>query len=345
METFRTLVNPAVSPCRIGYAASLMALGSCFAESIGKQLLQLKFNVLTNPHGIVFHPLPLARQMARMMTGEPYTADELTYCNGLWGSFDHHGRFSHPDAGVCLNRINAELRQGCSRLTEAEWIFVTFGTAWAYRLKDSGKFVANCHHYPASHFERIRTNAEEIGVCWETTLAALRRINPRVRVVFTVSPVRHTGDAHENQLGKSALLLAVDRIVHTMPEYATYFPAYEIMLDDLRDYRFYSEDMAHPSGQAIRYIWKKFCDTFLSDETRAITDEVESVVKAAAHRPVHMNETTAVFASELCRKINRLQQRFPNMDFTGEIHALEQILSAVRNYAESQNHGTPPAES
>jgi hypothetical protein len=335
METFRTIVNPAISPHKISYATPLMALGSCFAESIGKQLERLKFNVVMNPCGIVFHPLALARQLARMMTGQAYTADELTYHNGLWCSFDHHGRFSHPDAAVCLNRINAELQQGCNRLAETQWIFVTFGTAWAYRLKDSGKLVANCHHYPAASFERILIEMEEICACWESALVALRRMNPCVRAVFTVSPVRHTGDAHENQLGKSALLLAIHRLTQAMPEYVTYFPAYEIMLDDLRDYRFYDEDMAHPGKQAVRYIWEKFRDTFLGAETGAITDEVESIMKATAHRPIHMNEATAAFASEQCRKIRRLQQRFPNMNFTDEIHALEQIRSAVHHSDES----------
>ncbi|MDR0815465.1 MAG: GSCFA domain-containing protein, partial [Bacteroidales bacterium] len=303
------------------YSTPVLMTGSCFAENIGRMMQRLKFNVTLNPFGIVFHPFPLARQLDRLLSADEYSAGELRHDHDLWFSFDHHGRFSQPEQTDCLALINGEFQQGRQQLAKAKWLFVTFGTAWAYRLKENGKIVANCHHYPTNAFERIRTEADEICETWARTITRLREINPAVQVVFSVSPVRHLrDDAHENQLSKATLLLAVERLNKNMN--TCYFPAYEIMQDDLRDYRFYDEDMTHPNPLAIKYIWQRFCTTYFSDDAVRVMNKVDDIVKASEHRPIHHNEATRTFKTAYLAKIAEMQKRFPNMDFSQETKQL-----------------------
>ena len=318
MELFRTTVNCSVSPEKIGYETSIMMLGSCFAENLGARLQQFKFNVMVNPFGIVYHPAPAAHQLTRIITGTPYTADELQQHNELWHSFDHHGRFSHSDILICLGRVNRELQQAHSQLARSEWLFVTFGTALAYRLKGEKRIVANCHKFPSSCFERIRFEANRIYSVWARTIARLQRFNPEIKVVFSVSPIRHLHDgAHENQLSKSTLLLAVDRMTREIKN-TGYFPAYEIVLDELRDYRFYAENMTHPNDTAINYIWQRFCESYMAEGAMPIMKKVEDIVKAAAHRPMHQNSAYRKFTENYLEKITRLKQQMPMLDFAEE---------------------------
>ena len=325
MELFRTVVKCPVSSGKIGYGTPLLMLGSCFAENMGNRLKQNKFNITLNPFGIVYHPAPAARQLERIVAGKPYTTGELQQCNELWCSFDHHGRFSHPDASVCLQHINAGLEQARHQLTRAEWLFITFGTAWAYRLKSSGRVVSNCHKFPASDFERIRFSVDEIYAIWKEAIAMLRHFNPAIKVVFTVSPIRHLRDgAHENQLSKSTLLLAVERL-NGETENTFYFPAYEIILDELRDYRFYDEDMTHPDTVAINYIWKRFCESYMTENTLQIMKAVEDVVQAATHRPIHHTSESRKFAAACLEKISALTQQMPELDFSKETERLNNL--------------------
>jgi len=331
MELFRTVVKCTASPDRIGYETPLLMLGSCFAENMGNRLQRFKFNITLNPFGIVYHPAPVAQQLERIVAGKPYTADELQYHNELWCSFDHHGRFSHPDASVCLERINAGLKQAHHQLACAEWLFVTFGAAWAYRLKSSGRVVANCHKFPASDFERIRFDVDEIYAIWAEIIARLRQFNPAIKIVFSVSPIRHLRDgAHENQLSKSTLLLAVDRLNREI-ENTSYFPAYEIVLDDLRDYRFYDENMTHPNAVAIEYVWKRFCESYMADNTLRTMKIVEDIVQAAAHRLIHRTSECRKFAAGYLEKIAKLKQQMPQLDFTEETERLKKCWNPMYN--------------
>jgi len=319
MEQFRTVVNCIPSPEKINYDTSFLMLGSCFAENLGDRLQQLKFNVVVNPFGIVYHPAPAAYQLERIITGKSYTVDELHQYNELWYSFDHHGRFSHPDILTCLERINHEFKQAHDQLERSNWLFVTFGTAWAYRLKHTGRIIANCHKLPTSDFERIYFSVNEIQSIWIDTLDKLQRFNPAIKVVFTVSPIRHLRDgAHENQLSKSTLLLAVD-CLNQKRENTGYFPAYEIVLDDLRDYRFYAENMTHPNAVAISYIQQRFCESYMDENTLQIMKTVENIVKAAAHRPLHHTSEYRKFAETRLEKIAKLKQKIPHLDFKEEI--------------------------
>ena len=325
MEPFRTIVNCSPSPEKIGYGTPSLMLGSCFAENLGARLQQLKFNIIVNPFGIVYHPETVAYQLLRIITGKPYTSRDLKLNNELWHSFDHHGRFSHPDISVTLERINRELQQARDQLAYSEWIFVSFGTAWAYRLKGEMCTVANCHKFPASDFEHIRFDVNRIYAIWTKTITRLQRFNPAAKVVFTVSPIRHLRDgAHENQLSKSTLLLAVDRLVRKFENIA-YFPAYEIVLDELRDYRFYAENMTHPDTVAINYIWQRFCKCYMAEDTLQTMKTVEDIVKAAAHRPIHHSSECRKFAAGYLEKITKLKQQHPCLDFTEEAKRFEKM--------------------
>jgi hypothetical protein len=312
------MVKEPESPEKIDYLSPLMMTGSCFAENIGRYMQRLKFNIVLNPFGIVYHPLPLARQIDRMIDAREYRPEELRFHNDLWFSFDHHGQFSHPEQLACLNGINAELYRGHKQLTAARWLFVTFGTAWAYRLKENGKSVANCHHYPSDAFERFRSTPDEIHEKWTVTVNRLRQLNPDIRIVFSVSPIRHLRDgAHQNQLAKATLLLATEQLNRSLSATA-YFPAYEIMTDDLRDYRFYDEDMIHPNASAIKYIWQHLCNAYLSEHTIFTMKNVEDIVKASAHRPIHKSMATKAFAAAYLNKIKEMRLQFPFMDFSQE---------------------------
>jgi hypothetical protein len=326
MEPFRTVVKCTESPEKISYGTPFLMLGSCFAESLGVRLKQFKFNITLNPLGIVYHPAAAANQLQRIITGEPYITNELHQHNELWHSFSHHGRFSHSDAYTCLRQINAELQQAHDRLTRYGWLFVTFGTAWAYRLRSTGQIVANCHKYPANDFERIRFDVDEISEIWTETIVRLRRLNPAIKVVFTVSPIRHFHDgAHENQLSKSILLLAADRLNRHL-ENTGYFPAYELLLDDLRDYRFYAEDMTHPNNLAINYIWQHFCESYMANDTLHIMKTVEDIVKASTHQPIHHTSNSRKFAANYLEKISKLKQQMPLIDFSEEIERFTAVF-------------------
>ena len=319
---FRTIVKCAVSSKKIDYDSQLMMLGSCFTEYLGAQLKRLKFNVVINPFGIVFHPAPIANNLERMISGKLYTCDELQLHNELWHSFDHHGRFSHPDPLVCLKRINDELQQAREQLARSELLFVTFGTAWAYILKATGQVASNCHKFPSSDFDRVRSDINEICSIWTNAIAKLRQLNPAVRVVFSVSPIRHLRDgAHENSLSKSILLLAVERLNREV-ENTDYFPAYEIVLDDLRDYRFFDQDMAHPNAVAVNYIWQRFCETFINDCERQKMKKVENIVKAAEHKPIHKSSEHRKFTEDCIIKIEELKRQMPFLDFSFEIEKI-----------------------
>ena len=326
IELFRTVVKCGESSDKICYDTSMMMLGSCFAQNLGERMKQLKFNIIINPFGVVYHPAPIARNLERIITGIPYTLCNLQKNNELWCSFDHHGRFSHTDDNVCLNQLNSELQLAHKQLAQCKWLFVTFGTAWAYRLKTTGIIVANCHKFPSSDFRRIRFNVDEIYDIWAETISKLRKFNPDLKIVFTVSPIRHLrDDAHENQLSKATLLLAIDRLNSEIKN-TVYFPAYEIVIDELRDYRFYDENMTHPNIVAINYIWQRFCEIFIDNKNLKIMNQVENIVRASAHKQLHRTSESLKFAENYLEKIRLLNQQMPFLDFTEEMKRFEKII-------------------
>jgi hypothetical protein len=269
-------------PQQITYRNRLLLIGSCFADHIGQALLQRRFHTTVNPFGTVYNPLSIANSLQRLQCGEPFTDADVIKSGEVYTTFFHHSRFAHPDKHVFLQRANEALRQGAQAFAAADFVILSLGTAWVYRDKDTAQVVNNCHKLPAARFERLRLTADDVVDALSAATA-----QPGKRWIITVSPIRHWKDgAHANQLSKAALLLAVEQVQQTAANVA-YFPAYEIMMDELRDYRFYADDMHHPSAQAVSYIWERFAHTAFSDKTKKIIREAEKISKAQNHRPLH----------------------------------------------------------
>jgi hypothetical protein len=307
---WQTLVDLPPFPGVLNYRTPTLFIGSCFAAHIGNSLRQRWFPTTVNPMGTVFHPLAVAQTLQRLRSSErPFGSDDLICANGLWTTFLHHSRFSHPDPSTFLRQANEALRQGSEALQRAQYVFVSLGTSWAYRHKATQLVVNNCHKLPAAEFERFLVSPDAIA---DALTEAIRAAPVSCSWIFTVSPVRHWVDgAHGNQLSKAGLLLAVEQVRQRCPN-AHYFPAYEIMMDELRDYRFYADDLLHPSAQAIEYIWQRFSAVALDDEARQIVREVEKITAAQQHRPLHP-ETDAYrkFKVQQEEKLRHFAARYP----------------------------------
>ena len=238
----------------------------------------------------------------------------------LWHSPMHHGSFSAFTPEETLHTINARLHHAHQRLPELNWLMVTLGTAYVYKQKESGQVVANCHQLPENHFLRYRLTVEEIVEDYTALITEMAAHNPKLKWLFTVSPIRHIRDGmHANQLSKSTLLLAIDRLQQLFPGRVFYFPSYEIILDELRDYRFYADDMLHPSPLAIRYLWERFSETFFSTETKQVIMAVQDIRRDLAHKPFHPeSEAYQRFLGQIVLKIERLIGKYPYLDFQKE---------------------------
>lgn len=273
----------------LDYRSRVMILGSCFAESMGGRLAALRFKVDLNPCGIVYNPFSVANVLKLLMENKTFTENDLLPNDNKWVSLYHHGSFSSTDREMCLKNINDTLATSAARLRETDLLIITWGTAWVYRHKESGVIVSNCHKIPATAFERFRLSVADIVNEYKTLICKLREINPGLKILFTVSPIRHWKDgAHGNQLSKATLLLAIDELTSSV-EGIGYFPSYEIVLDELRDYRFYAEDMLHVSDLAVGYIWERFQELYLSPDVRDLMQRIDRVNRMLAHRPTDRN--------------------------------------------------------
>ncbi|MCD6332213.1 MAG: GSCFA domain-containing protein, partial [Bacteroidales bacterium] len=290
MMRFRTEVTPEPLNRLIDYRHNLMFIGSCFTEHIGNKMYALKFKTDMNPFGIVYNPASIAIQLQRLLKAEPYHAKDLFQHDDLWHSFDFHSRFSHIDRDVCLELINRQLTSSAEFLRKTDFLFITFGTAVTFHLADSGEVVSNCHKLPADRFETELLRVGEIVHAFQRVLGDCRKINNDLQVILSVSPVRYLKEGPlGNQVSKATLLLACSELSERM-EYVHYFPAYEVFMDDLRDYRFYDSDLVHPSKSGIDYIWKLFQNSCLDPHAGEVIREVEAVVKAARHK--HTGQVT-----------------------------------------------------
>lgn len=309
----------------IRHSHRLLLLGSCFTDEMGQRLQRDKFPCLANPFGTLYNPASIAAHLLRCVSRRPYTeaSPELVHdtATGLWHSWMHHSSFAAPTAEALVARLNATLEETAGWLSAADVLFITMGTASVYRLRSIGLLVANCHKQPDALFQYERLSAVDIVDTWTTLLQLLHSVRPSLRVVLTVSPVRHSrAGLHGNQLSKAELLLACDALASRMPEVVTYFPAYEILVDELRDYRFYAADMAHPTPQAADYIYDCLCHTFVPPEEQALSLQCRRIASALAHRPFHADgaEHQAHLRRQL-ETIARLQAAHPTLDFTPEI--------------------------
>lgn len=314
---FRTEVKVPPHDRPITYGDSLLFMGSCFVENVGGRLRDLKFNALVNPFGVLFNPESIRLSLLRMLEGREFSESDLFEREGVWNSFSLHSGFASLSAGAFLQKANLALRQGRVALLKADFLFLTWGTAWVYRHADGG-VVANCHKQPASLFVRERLEVEQVVASYAALFSRLWAENDKLRVVLTVSPIRHWKDgAHGNQLSKSLLLLAADELVGRFPGRVSYFPSYELMMDDLRDYRFYASDMLHPGEQAIRYLWEKFAEALLADEARQTAAEVGRLLQAAAHRPFNPDSLPhRRFVESTLAQMEVVEARCPYVDFS-----------------------------
>lgn len=306
----------------------ILLLGSCFAENISKKLEENKFITDTNPFGTLYNPASIAEAIKSLLEPKPFTCAHLFLYEGMYHSFAHHSRFSAVSETECLERINNRFMSSAACLKTASRLIITFGTAYVYRLKSSGQIVSNCHKLPEKRFDRQRLSVEEIVSDWKKLLPALWAHNRTLKLLFTVSPIRHWKDgAQGNQLSKATLLLAIDRLQQAFPEQVAYFPAYEILMDELRDYRFYADDMLHPSPLAIDYIWQRFTESMLSKEAQALLKEWEEIRKAIQHKPFRPDsEAYQRFISQTLLKMERISRKFPSFDIINEIGTIKSKL-------------------
>jgi hypothetical protein len=282
---FRTEIALPPAEFAISHQDKIMMMGSCFVENIFSRMEASCFSVEVNPFGIVYNPASLAGGLMDLMNNRVYTPENLFLHQGLYHSFSHHSRFSGTGAETVLNGINSNRIRSSAFLRQTSILILTFGTAGIYRLLSSGELVSNCHKLPANLFAGERLTVDEITGQWNPLIHSLQEMNRNMKILFTVSPVRHWKDgAHENQLNKSTLLLAVNELIKTNTR-CYYFPSYEIMMDDLRDYRFYAGDLIHPSSQAVDYIWEKFGNAYFSPQTMELIKEWEHIQQALNHRP------------------------------------------------------------
>jgi hypothetical protein len=326
---FTTEVRIPEFPWKIDYSKGVMFLGSCFSENIGQKLVDLKFQVDLNPFGVLYNPVSIANSLKFILDKQEFFEYDLFQDQGLWNSFHHHSSFSDVDLETTLLKINSKIVNSHQFLKDAEFLMITFGTAWAYQLENSKQIVSNCHKVPASHFNRLRLNSYEIVEAYQLLLEELWAFNPKLKVIFTISPIRHMKDgAVENQVSKAALILAVDKLAKTFANRQfAYFPAYELVMDELRDYRYYAADMIHLSDVAIDYIFEKFQSAAISQESILFSKSIEKIRKAMNHRPFKTdNQEYMKFLEANIQEINKLAFNFPNIDFGEELAFFENKL-------------------
>jgi hypothetical protein len=323
---FRTELFPDKPHLPITHHNSLMFIGSCFSQNIGQAFADGGFSTLINPFGIVFNPISVANTLNCLLSDNSFKDSDLINHNGLWYSWHHHGSFSNTSKENLLSRINNERNEARAFLKHTSFLFITFGTAWVFKHIETNQIVANCHKVPANQFERFRLNINGIIQQWLPLIDKLKKVNSELQIVFTVSPVRHLADgAHGNQLSKSTLLLAIDEICSQTG--ATYYPAYELLLDDLRDYRFYDADLVHPSATAVAYIREKIFSGWLSPQTLQIADEVVKLKKAAHHRPLGNNKESAkAFKQSVLERILNLKEKHPEVCLDDLLNEIEKNI-------------------
>lgn len=331
---FRTKTDIAPLCDPLGYEHRGVSVGSCFADNISRKLKDAKFRITSNPFGVLYNPASAAGCIGRLAEGRPFTKKELAGNGGLWCSLSAHGSFSSPDAGKTLDSLNKALTEGAEALKGAGYIIITWGTSWIYELApdftaenaEGGVFscrdwerraVANCHKFPQTAFTRRRMSADEIVSEYR---ALFKGVLSGKRVILTVSPVRHLKDGlHGNNLSKAVLLLAAEKLTAEFPN-VHYFPSFEIVNDELRDYRFYDTDMAHPSQTAVDYIWECFRKNILSPEAQKAIPEMEKITAAANHRPFNTGtDPHKEFLRSAYEKAVSLQSRYPGADLRADI--------------------------
>ncbi len=308
-------------PFKLDHQMPVLLMGSCFTENMGKQLDRYLFPVCVNPFGVTYNPLSVKMSLEALMHKETYGEEDLNLHNNLWFSFDHYTGFSSPDRDEALDQINRSFDSAKEVLKKAGVLILTWGTSWVYRYKKTGQVVCNCHKIPAKEFTRTQLSTREIIAAYEELLPQLFEFNSDLKIIHTVSPVRHWKDgAHGNQLSKAALLLAGDALQKKFPDQFFYFPSYEIVMDELRDYRFYAEDMIHTSDQTTAYIWEKLQEVLISGSSAEIINDLEPFIKMKEHRPINSSkEAQEKLENQLKERAKHLKKKYPELNLDNSL--------------------------
>ncbi len=322
---FRSEFTPKPFSTKMKHTDKLLLVGSCFTEQIGKKLAAHKFDVLENPNGILFNPMSIAKAIMSYANRKLYSEDELFYYNELWASREHHTQFSNIEKAAALENINSSQQKAIDFIEKADWILVTLGSAFVYEWKDMvaennyENVAANCHKIPTDKFNRRLTEPEEIKTVLQKMEATVRQINATVKFIYTISPVRHLREGFvENNRSKAALIQAVHALTNDTNVF--YFPAYELVIDDLRDYRFFAEDLAHPNYAATNYVWGKFVPTVVDEFSQQLMEEINDINAAMNHKAFNPNsEAHKKFLATNFNKITKIQVRYSYINFEEEI--------------------------
>ena len=300
----------------IDYDANILLLGSCFSENIGNKLNYFKFQHLQNPFGILFHPKAIEQFITDVINGKTFTKEDLIYQNERYHSFNAHSSLSEVDENMILNNLNSQISTTQKFLENTSHLIITLGTAWVYRFIETDKIVANCHKIPQKKFLKELLDITEIAECLEAIVSLVKSVNPNITILFTVSPVRHLKDGFvQNMQSKSHLISAIQEVVNVRKN-IHYFPSYEIMMDELRDYRFYAEDMIHPNQTAIQYIWERFTEVWFAENTASTLKEIDIIQKGIAHKPFNTkSEEHKKFLHNLSLKKGLITSKYPHISF------------------------------
>ncbi|GAB3010350.1 GSCFA domain-containing protein [Niabella terrae] len=324
---FMTTINIEALPRPIGYRDKILLIGSCFTEHIGAALADHKFNILQNPHGILFEPASVRHSLVACLEDRRYTEKDLFYLNEVWHSWHHHSRFSGMDKQAVLDGINQSVTEAHAFLKQADWVIITLGSAFSYILSSDNPekerqdvHVANCHRAPGQWFYKKLLTTEEMIAAMDNTYHRLRALNPGINILFTVSPVRHLRDGVvENNRSKARLIEVVHHLVEKFPG-VHYFPAYELVIDVLRDYRFYDVDMAHPNYQATSFVMEQFTEKCIDATSRQLMKELRQITIARKHRPFQPRSNAHLqFLKTHAEKTQALMLQYPFLDLNEEL--------------------------
>ena len=309
---FRTEIDMKKATSPIGYEKPVVMLGSCFTDNTGSYLKRYLFPVSVNPFGVIYNPMSISNSIGALIGKKDYLEEDLRFHDGLWFSFDHYTKFSDPDKNRALEKINDEFLKAKKLFSQCGHLILTFGSAYVYEHKEMKKIVNNCHKLPASQFTRRLLTVDEIVQHYQALVDHIRSINTEIKIILTVSPVRHVMDGLTgNQRSKATLLLSAGELEKLYPDTCYYFPSYEIMMDDLRDYRFYNADLLHPNAQAIEYIWNHFMENCIKEDAANIINRLDPLLKALHHRPLHTKtEQYKKFREQVEEKTRKLKKEF-----------------------------------
>lgn len=316
---FHLQLDPVPLENKIKAHDKIILIGSCFTEHMHEKLKKYKFKALQNPNGILFNPLSISQAIEFYLKNKSIHEGELFLKNGLWNHWQFHSSLSSSEKDSALKIMNSNIESSHQFLCSAKWLIITFGSSIVYELHD-GKVVANCHKAPMDMFTRRMLTLDEIIQTYSKTINEIRTFNPSINIIFTVSPVRHLKEGFvENNRSKSTLILAIAKLIEEF-DHCFYFPSYELIIDDLRDYRFYAEDMVHPNYLATNYVWEKFSLACIDGKTRQVFKELDFINNALNHRPLHPeSEEHKKFRAKIYTSIQELVNRFPEFDLKSEL--------------------------